>query len=355
MYRWLRPLLFLFPAEFAHRLGLLALRWLGMPWLRRRVRRRLLPDLPELATSRFGLTFPTPIGVAAGLDKSGTAASGLFALGFGFVEVGTVTPRPQPGNPKPRLFRIPADGALINRMGFNNPGAAAVARRISNAFRPGPLGVNIGRNKLTSEAEVAADYVAAARAVEKVADYLVVNVSSPNTPGLRDLQRAEKLLPLLRTIRGALGSKPLLLKFAPDLADADLDSLCDAAVEADVAGLIATNTTVWRPSAIAPYAEPGGLSGRPLRPLAMRALRRAFGRVGNRLPIVGVGGLESGADLLERLRSGACLLQSYTGLIYGGPGWGSSVTLGLALELRKAGFRSIGEAIGADNRSDAAR
>lgn len=356
MYRWLRRLLFLLPPELAHHLGMLALRLVGSwGFARRRLHKRLTPDLPELCCQRFGLQFGTPLGVAAGLDKTGGAAGGLFALGFGFVEVGTVTPRPQPGNPKPRLFRVAADGALVNRMGFNSPGASAVVARLQGGFRPGPLGLNIGKNKLTAESDAIDDYVAAARAVRELADYVVVNVSSPNTPGLRNFERVDWLLPLLTAVRVELPSKPLLLKISPDLDDAGLDALCDAAQEAKIDGLIATNTTVSRPSGEGAYGEAGGLSGRPLGSLSRRTLQRAFGRLPRGVPLIGVGGLETAADLLERLREGASLLQAYTGLVYGGPGWPSQITLGLARDLRAAGFRSVDEAVGAVRRSDAAR
>jgi len=316
-------------------------------FVRRRLRRRL-PDLPELGCERFGLRFPTPLGVGAGLDKEGLAVSGLFALGFGFVEVGTVTPRGQPGNPRPRLFRIPADKALINRMGFNNPGAEAVVNHLAGAFRPGPLGVNLGRNKNTPDADAVSDYLAVARAVTDVADYLAVNVSSPNTPGLRDLQRVERLAPLLEALKKEVPNRPILLKFAPDLGDRELEALCDVARAAGVAGLIATNTTLWRPSTTGAYREAGGLSGQPLGSLASRALRIAYARTRGELPLIGVGGLSSPEDLLARLRDGASLLQVYSAFIYGGPGWAIEATLGLARLLRTAGYRTIDEAVGHD-------
>jgi dihydroorotate dehydrogenase len=348
MYRWLRRFLFWLPAELAHRLGMAILGWVGtVGFLRRRLRRRL-PDLPELACERFGLRFPTPIGIAAGLDKEGLVVSGLFALGFGFVEVGTVTPRPQPGNPRPRLFRVPADGALINRMGFNNPGAEAVVQHLAGAYRPGPLGLNLGKNKDTPDAEATADYVRGGRAVRAVADYVVVNVSSPNTPGLRDLQRADRLLPILSGLKAEIPNRPILLKFAPDLADEDLEALCDVAVAAGAAGLIATNTTLWRPSGSVAYREAGGLSGTPLAPLARRALKLAYRRTKGSLPLIGVGGLLTAEDLLCRLQEGASLLQAYTAFIYGGPGWPLDTTLALARLLRKSGYRTVDEAIGHD-------
>jgi dihydroorotate dehydrogenase len=346
MYRWLRRLLFLLPAETAHRLGMWAIRWMGrLGFARRRLRRRL-PDLPELVCERFGLRFPSPLGVAAGLDKEGSAVSGLFALGFGFVEVGTVTPRPQSGNPRPRLFRVGNDEALVNRMGFNNPGTQAVIANLGGAFRPGPLGVNLGKNKDTSDADAIADYLAVGRLARGAADYLAVNVSSPNTPGLRDLQKAERLAPLLEALRREIPDRPILLKFAPDLAERDLEAMCDVATSAGVAGLIATNTTLWRPSSAGAYREQGGLSGRPLGPLASQALRIAYRRTRGVLPLVGVGGLSSPEDMLSRLRDGASLLQAYSAFIYGGPGWASSTTLGLCRLLRAAGYRSVDEAVG---------
>ena len=295
---------------------------------------------------RFGLRFPTPLGIAAGLDKEGSAVSGLFALGFGFVEVGTVTPRAQPGNPRPRLFRIPSDQALVNRMGFNNPGAKAVVVHLEGAFRPGPLGINLGRNKDTPDADAVSDYLEVAREARPVADYLAVNVSSPNTPGLRDLQRVERLGPLLEALKREVPDRPILVKFAPDLDDGDLEALCDVASSAGVAGLIATNTTLWRPGSAGAYREVGGLSGLPLGPLASRALRIAYARTRGALPLVGVGGLATPEDLLSRLRDGASLLQGYSAFIYGGPGWALEATLGLAKLLRTAGYRTVDEAVG---------
>jgi len=346
MLRWLRLLLFLLPAETAHAIGLWVIRQCGrMGFLRRRLRRRL-PDLPELHCERFGLQFPTPVGIAAGFDKEGSAVSGLFAMGFGFVEVGTVTPRPQPGNPRPRLFRVRPDGALINRLGFNNPGAEALVAHLAGAVRTGPLGINLGKNKDTPEAEAASDYLTVGRTVRAVADYLVVNVSSPNTPGLRHLQKVERLTPLLSGLVAEIADRPILLKFSPDLDEGELEALCDVAVASGAAGLIATNTTLWRPSGAGSYREAGGLSGRPLAPLASRALRIAHARTKGSLPLVGVGGLSTSEDLLARLRDGASLLQAYTAFIYGGPEWPVDMTLGLSRLLRKAGYRSIDEAVG---------
>jgi dihydroorotate dehydrogenase len=244
------------------------------------------------------------------------------------------------------MFRVSKDQALVNRLGFNNPGMAAVVEHVKGAVRMGPLGVNLGKNKDTADAEAAQDYLAVGTAARVVADYLVVNVSSPNTPGLRDLQKVERLAPLLEGLKQAVTDKPILLKFAPDLADADLEALCDVAQATGMAGLIATNTTLWRPSGVGAYREPGGLSGLPLAPLARRALEIAHRRTRGSMPLVGVGGLSTAEDLLSRLEAGASLLQAYSAFVFGGPRWVAEVTIGLAKLLRSAGYRSIDEAIG---------
>jgi dihydroorotate dehydrogenase len=359
LYRVLRAFLFLLPAEAAHDLVLSLVRWLGRrPWLRRRARRRLLPDLPELACSRFGLSFPHPLGLAAGLDKTGEAAGGFLSMGFAFVECGTFTPRPQTGNPRPRLFRIPSERALVNRMGFNNPGAAAAAQHLRRAWRPGPIGVNLGKNKETPEDEALRDYADALRAIGDAADYFVVNVSSPNTPGLRRLQQRDKLQPLLRGLKRVSEQtcrRPILVKVSPDLTDDELRGVCDTALEAGMDGLIATNTTLARPRQEGAYLEEGGLSGAPLAELANRCLQVAYGHTRGQLPLVGVGGLFTGSDLLSRVRSGASLVQAYTGFIYGGPAWVAGVARELAGELRRAGFGSLDEAVGAAVRTDSPR
>jgi dihydroorotate dehydrogenase len=361
LYRLVRPLLLLLPAELAHRLGVLLIRWLGArPRLRAFTRARLAPPLPELESQRFGLRFENPIGLAAGFDKEGTAVSGLFALGFGFVEVGTLTPRPQPGNPAPRLFRVVRDRALVNRLGFNNPGALVAAPRLERAllWRPGPLGVNIGRNKTTPEERSLEDYRAALTAVEGAADYLAVNVSSPNTLGLRRLQEPERLRPLLRDLRAlsvqlasAAGRarRPLLVKVSPDLADPALEELVDLLVEEQVDGLIATNTTVARPLGTGgAYREEGGLSGGPLLARAEACTRVLAARSRGRLPIIGVGGILSPEDAYRRLRSGACLVQVYSGLIYGGPSFVQDLCEGLSRLMRRDGLRTLDEAVGID-------
>jgi dihydroorotate dehydrogenase len=306
-----------------------------------------------LRVRALGLDFPGPLGLAAGFDKDARGTRGLAALGFGFVEVGTVTARAQPGNPRPRMFRLTADRALVNRMGFNNAGAAAAAavlRRSGQgqprARRGGPVvGVNIGKTKAVPDAEAAADYAASARAVAAVADYVVVNVSSPNTPGLRDLQAAERLRPVLVSVRSALDETsrerrvPLLVKIAPDLADADVDAVADLALELGLDGIIATNTTISRDGLASPPAEvaaagAGGLSGPPLRDRSLAVLRRLRDRAGDRLVLIAAGGIETPDDAWERLRAGATLVQAYTGFVYGGPLWPRRMHAGLAARLR---------------------
>jgi dihydroorotate dehydrogenase len=313
-----------------------------------------------LRVRALGLEFPGPLGLAAGFDKDARGTRGLAALGFGFVEVGTVTARAQPGNPRPRMFRLTADRALVNRMGFNNEGASAAAAvlrrsRARRGGKPAPasgrrgpvVGVNIGKTKVVPDAEAAADYAASARAVAAVADYVVVNVSSPNTPGLRDLQAAERLRPVLTEVRSALDASsggrrvPLLVKIAPDLADADVDAVADLALELGLDGIIATNTTISRDGLASPAAEvaaagAGGLSGPPLRDRSLAVLRRLRERAGDRLVLVAAGGIETPDDAWERLRAGATLVQAYTGFVYGGPLWPRQMHAGLAERMRSA-------------------
>jgi dihydroorotate dehydrogenase len=360
MYRLLyRVVLRRVPAEAAHRGGFWLIRVFGVmarvpgaTWL---LGRWLGPRDPALRVRALGLEFPGPLGLAAGFDKDARATRGLGALGFGFVEVGTVTARAQPGNPRPRMFRLSADRALVNRMGFNNAGAAAAAARLHGRARArwGPvIGVNIGKTKAVPEADAAADYAASARAVAGVADYVVVNVSSPNTPGLRDLQAADRLRPVLVAVREALDASaggrrvPLLVKIAPDLADADVDAVADLALELGLDGIVATNTTVSReglasPSSQVAAAGAGGLSGPPLRTRALEVLVRLRARAGDRLVLVAVGGIETPDDAWERLRAGATLVQAYTGFIYGGPLWPRRMHAGLARLSRRA--RSQGD------------
>ncbi len=358
MYRLLyRMVLRRVPAEAAHlaAFGLIRVfgrvaRVPGAAWL---LGRWLGPRDPVLRVRALGLEFPGPLGLAAGFDKDARGTRGLAALGFGFVEVGTVTARAQPGNPRPRMFRLTADRALVNRMGFNNAGAAAAAARLGRA-RGGPVvGVNIGKTRAVPDADAAADYAASARAVAAVADYVVVNVSSPNTPGLRDLQAADRLRPVLVAVRAALdaavsgrpqginGRVPLLVKIAPDLADADVDAVADLALELGLDGIVATNTTVSRDGLASPAAEvaaagAGGLSGPPLRARSLAVLRRLHARAGDRLVLIAAGGIETPDDAWERLRAGATLVQAYTAFVYGGPLWPRRMHAGLAARLRAA-------------------
>ena len=340
------------PPETAHAVGFWLIRAAaavpGMAWLGRRF---LAPRDPALRVRTLGLDFPGPLGLAAGFDKDGHGAAALAALGFGFVEVGTVTARPQPGNPKPRMFRFPAERALVNRMGFNNSGAAALAARLRSlrgrrgGGRP-VIGVNIGKTKAVPEDEAIADYVTSARLVADVADYVVVNVSSPNTPGLRDLQAVSRLRPLLDAVRAALDEAsprrrvPLLVKIAPDLADADIDAVADLAVELGLDGIIATNTTIsregLRDSAAVADAGAGGMSGAPLKARALEVLRLLHARAGDRLVLIAAGGIETADDARERLDAGATLVQAYTAFIYQGPLWPHRVQAEMARQRRTA-------------------
>jgi dihydroorotate dehydrogenase len=348
MYRFLyRVVLRRVPAEAAHRAAFGLIRVLGLvPGLAWVFRRWLGPRDPALRVRALGLEFPGPLGLAAGFDKDARAMRGLGALGFGFVEVGTVTARAQPGNHRPRMFRLTADRALVNRMGFNNAGAAAAAARLRRRSGGVIVGVNIGKTKVVPEDEAAADYAASARAVAGVADYVVVNVSSPNTPGLRDLQAAGRLRPVLVAVREALDAAvpgrhvPLLVKIAPDLADTDVDAVADLALELGLDGIIATNTTISRaglassPSEVA-AAGAGGLSGPPLRDRALAVLVRLRARAGDRLVLVAAGGIETPDDAWARLQAGATLVQAYTGFIYGGPLWPRRMHAGLARRARR--------------------
>ncbi len=357
MYRRLRALLFLIPAETAHRLGIWVLRLLGrVPRLCCWNRKRATSTSIDFSIRVGGLHLPNPIGVAAGLDKNAEAVRGLFALGFGAVEVGTVTPRAQRGNPRPRLFRIPEHGALINRMGFNNVGAIEVAARLARAvWRPGPIGVNLGKNRDSPLDQAVDDYVRCAEALAPVSDYLVINASSPNTPGLRDLQHPERLSALLSAVHSSVEktgrAKPLFLKIAPDLSKEAQDEIVDIALASGMQGLIATNTTVERPFSHALSSEQGGLSGAPLREMSTQAVRRVYRRSGGRLSVVGVGGIFSGSDAYEKIRAGASWVQLYTGLVYRGPGAIADILQELEALLKRDGFRSAMDAVGTEQRS----
>ena len=302
----------------------------------------------------LGLHFAHPVGLAAGFDKNATAYEALAALGFGFVEVGTVTGQGQPGNPKPRLFRLPADRALINRMGFNNLGARVVATHLTGP-RSVPLGVNIGKTKIVSEENAASDYVESTRLLGPLADYLVVNVSSPNTPGLRNLQTVELLRPLLAAVKAELAKhtprRPLLVKIAPDLNDADIDAIADLALELELDGIIATNTTISRSGLRSSSADveacgAGGLSGAILKARSLEVLERLYARVGKRLTLISVGGIETAEDAWARLAAGASLVQIYTGFVYGGPLVVWSLQRGLARRLAASPYASLADLVG---------
>jgi dihydroorotate dehydrogenase len=353
------------PAEGTHRVSFAMLRALaGVPGVGAVMRRLLAPRDPVLRVRALGRDVPGPLGLAAGFDKDAKGVRALLALGFGFVEVGTVTAEAQPGNPKPRLFRLPRDRALVNRMGFNNEGAAAAARRlVRRASTGGTVGVNIGKTKRVAEAESLADFTASAERLAPLADYLVVNVSSPNTPGLRDLQAVSKLRPLLAAVRAAcdlaspMRRVPLLVKIAPDLADEDVDAVADLAVELGLDGIIATNTTISRAGLATPADAvaalgAGGLSGAPLAERSLAVLRRLRARAGARLTLIAAGGIETADDAWARIRAGATLVQGYTGFIYGGPLWPRRLQRGLAAKVRAAGLASIEQAIGADADAD---
>jgi dihydroorotate dehydrogenase len=353
------------PAETAHRLGFGLIRAVVViPGLGSLLRGWLVPRDPVLQVRALGLDFPGPLGLAAGFDKDALGVDAMGALGFAFVEVGTVTAQPQPGNPKPRLFRLANDRALVNRMGFNNAGSAAAAARLRarGRGRGVVVGVNIGKSKVVPENEAVDDYVASARLLADVAEYLVVNVSSPNTPGLRSLQAVEHLRPLLVGVRDALDGAssrrvPLLVKIAPDLADEDVDAVADLALELGLDGIIATNTTVSRDGLVTGAAQvktmgAGGVSGAPLKDRSLAVLRRLRGRVGDRLVLVGVGGIETADDAWARIQAGAALVQAYTGFIYGGPLWPRRIHRGLARRARQAGYTSISEATGSATPED---
>ncbi|MEV0848783.1 quinone-dependent dihydroorotate dehydrogenase [Streptomyces sp. NPDC049954] len=365
MYALLFRLLFrrLDPEQAHH----LAFRWIRLaarvPVLRTFVAAVLAPRDKTLRTEALGLRMHSPFGLAAGFDKNAVGIDGMAMLGFDHVEIGTVTAQPQPGNPKKRLFRLVEDRALINRMGFNNEGSAAVAARLA-ARRPvfrTTVGVNIGKTKVVPESGAVADYVTSTERLATHADYLVVNVSSPNTPGLRALQATEALRPLLTAVREAADRTvpgrhvPLLVKIAPDLLDEDVDAVADLAVDLGLDGIIATNTTVARQglglrSDPALVQETGGLSGAPLKERSLEVLRRLYARVGDRITLVGVGGIEDAEDAWQRILAGATLVQGYSAFIYQGPFWARGLHKGLAARLATSPHTTLAEAVGADTR-----
>lgn len=358
VYRSLvRPILFRLPPETAHELALHSL-----PFIPQRLIAKRFND-PALRIERFGLSFPNPVGLAAGFDKNGIALQPLAALGFGHIEAGTVTYHAQPGNPRPRLFRLSEDQALINRAGFNNEGAAAFARRVEE-HRPGcVLGVSIGKSKVTPLAEATADYLASFELVYNVADYIAVNVSSPNTPQLRELQQAEQLTSLLSALQ-ARGRElqqqyrkrvPLLVKLSPDLDRGELEVIVHVIERLKIDGIIATNTTVSRdglrtdPTRVTSFGE-GGLSGKPLANRSTKMIAQLYELTGGRIPLIGVGGIFNADDAWEKISAGASLVQLYTGFIYQGPTIAQQINEGLSGILTREGFASLDAAVGYGHR-----
>ena len=355
-YPLIRPLAFALDAERAHRATIGALRF--MP-------RRRPPNLPRsLRSTVAGLDFASPVGLAAGFDKNAEVPEQMLCLGFGFVEVGTITPRPQPGNPRPRLFRLALDRAVINRLGFNNDGQPVAFERLQRCSDMyGVIGVNVGANK--DSPDRIADYVSGVRAMSSVARYLTINISSPNTPGLRALQDEGALDALLAAVQEARGDRPrsgasarrrsagppIFLKVAPDLEAGDAERIVRAAIDHGIDALIVANTTVSRPPLRSRLAsQAGGLSGAPLKPLALDALRTFRSASGGEIPLIGAGGIASAEDAWERIRAGASLVQLYTAMVYEGPGIARRIARGLADHLAREGFASIGEAVGAERR-----
>ncbi|GAA4393728.1 quinone-dependent dihydroorotate dehydrogenase [Tsukamurella soli] len=356
MYQLLLRILFRVPPERIHHWVFGLIRGVtAVGPLRDVVRRVCAYRDPVLRQTVFGVDFPAPVGLAAGFDKNARAVNAWGAMGFGFAEVGTVTAYPQPGNPAPRMFRLPADHALINRMGFNNYGSGAAANELRKRA-PGsaavPIGANIGKTKVTALEDAPEDYRASAMLLGPLADFVVVNVSSPNTPGLRDLQAVDSLRPVLAAVLDTV-TVPVLVKIAPDLSDEDVDAVADLAVELGLTGIVATNTTVSRdglvtdPALVAGFGA-GGVSGPPVAERSLQVLRRLRARVGGRLTLISVGGVEDAAGIYERIRAGASLVQVYTQFIYGGPLWVAAAHRELAALLRADGFSSVADAVGVD-------
>lgn len=361
VYRSLvRRLLFSLPPETAHELALHSLSLLRPKFINNLVARRYATET-STPLNRFGISFPNAVGLAAGFDKDGVALPALAALGFGFIEAGTVTFHAQPGNPRPRLFRLPDDKALINRAGFNNSGAAAFAQRVARE-RPGcVLGVSIGKSKITPLEKATEDYLASFETVYSVADYIAVNVSSPNTPQLRELQQAEQLSALLTALQERSRSlqqlqqrqqpMPLLVKLSPDLTSEDLELIVDVVVRLHIDGIIATNTTIARDnlrteSARVASLGAGGLSGAPLRAKSTRMVAELFHLTKGRVPLIGVGGIFTAEDAWEKVSAGASLVQLYTGFIYRGPGVAREINEGLQNILKREGFQNLDAAVG---------
>jgi dihydroorotate dehydrogenase len=346
----IRPILFKLPTETAHELGINALRYgLSSKFLQGKLAKRFeCNEFGEL--KRFGLTFKNPFGIAAGFDKNAVAANQLSALGFGFIEVGTTTLQPQKGNDKPRLFRLPKDSALINRAGFNNQGTKSAVERLKKSRPDCVLGVNIGKNKDVPNDDAIENYLASFMLACEVADYVAVNVSSPNTPNLRELQKAESLEELLKTLQNNnLQNTPLLVKIAPDLSESEIEAIVDICFKQNLAGIIATNTTVSREGLLTENTEQfgnGGLSGKPLAKRSTEVIRTIYKHSKGKLPIIGVGGIFDEHDAFAKICAGATLLQAYTGFVYEGVWFAKNINCGLAELLKEHGFTHLDEAIG---------
>ena len=347
--KFIRPILFNISPEMAHEFGIELLKsGLSSKFAQSMTAKHFASEsFGEL--SRFGLTFKNPLGIAAGFDKNGVVVNQLAALGFGFVEVGTVTFNPQKGNEKPRVFRLPEDKALINRLGFNNEGAAKIVERLKKLNPNCVLGVNIGKNKDVPNEEAIENYLASFDLAVEVADYIAVNVSSPNTPNLRELQKAdalEELLGELQKRNKELSAKPLLVKIAPDLSESEIEAIVDIALRLDLSGIIATNTTISRKNLKTKIDQTGGLSGKPVQKKSNEIIKQIYKYSKGKLPIIGVGGIFTSEDAFEKIAAGACLLQAYTGFVYQGVTFARDVNFGLAEILQAKGFKSLGDAVG---------
>ena len=342
LYKLVRPLAFALDAETAHRATI--------SLLKLRTGTAFTPEpawAATLETTVGGLLFPNPVGLAAGFDKDAEVFEQLLSLGFGSVEVGTLTPKPQGGNALPRLFRLEEDCAVINRMGFNNCGQEDALTRLAKRYRTrGVVGVNIGANK--DSADRIADYAAGVKMMSPVSDYLTVNISSPNTPGLRNLQTGGELVELLAAVRDARSPGiPVFLKVAPDLESGDHERIVRAAIDSGIDALIASNTTLSRPALKSPHAdEAGGLSGRPLKQLALEQLKKFRSASGGQIPLIAAGGIENADDAWERIRAGASLVQLYSAMVYEGPGLARRIAKGLGSRLKREGMSNIAEAVG---------
>jgi dihydroorotate dehydrogenase len=348
----IRPLLFNLPAETAHELAINSLRYgFSSEFLQKKIASKFeCSDFGNL--NRFGLTFKNPFGIAAGFDKNAVVANQLAALGFGFIEIGTTTFHPQPGNPQPRLFRLPADSALINRAGFNNEGTKAAVERLKISRPDCVLGFNIGKNKDVSNDDAIENYLASFNLACEVADYVAVNVSSPNTPNLRELQKAENLEELLKTLQNNnLKKIPLLVKIAPDLSEAEIESIVDICLRLELSGIIATNTTVSRENLktqnIGQFGQ-GGLSGKPLAKRSTEVIATIYKHSKGKLPIIGVGGIFTAEDAFAKICAGASLLQAYTGFVYRGIGFAHEINCGIAKLIKEKGFETLDIAVGSD-------